>query len=179
MMPGAQVLADAFADDPLMTLFWPDPLRRRQALPYFWESRIASRLRRGLVDTVHDEAGDPACIALWEPEHVESPIAKPFTLLRALGRGLPLALPAVRRIDATRPRTPHLYLAAIGTRPDLQGRGHASALLARRLTEEVPQAFLVSTRFENVAFYERFGFRRGDDLVLDPATTIYPMSRAR
>ncbi|MBH0774881.1 GNAT family N-acetyltransferase [Nocardia bovistercoris] len=176
MTPGAAVLAEAFFDDPLMCLFWPDPARRAKALPYFWESRIASRVERGLVRTDHDERGDLACVALWEPEHVESPIAKPFTLVRALGSALPRTLSAVRRMDAARPSTPHLYLAAIGTRPSLRGRGHAGRLLEREL-ETAGAAFLVCTAAVNIPLYERFGFRRGEDLVLDAATTVYPMSR--
>ncbi|WP_431955371.1 GNAT family N-acetyltransferase [Nocardia lijiangensis] len=177
MTPGSLVLAAAFADDPLMSLFWPDPVRRRKALPHFWDSRIASRHKRGLVDLAHDDAGRIAAVALWEPVGVESPIAKPFTLVWALGRGLPKALPAVRRIDSVRPAEPHLYLAAIGTRPDVQGKGHATDLLDARLASSAERAFLVATRFSNVPFYERFGFTRGEDLHLENGPVLYPMSR--
>ncbi|TQM31947.1 GNAT family N-acetyltransferase [Nocardia bhagyanarayanae] len=179
MTPGSHVLAAAFADDPLMSLFWPDPVRRREALPRFWDSRIASRHRRGLVDLAHDEAGEIAAVALWEPAGVESPIAKPFTLVRALGRGLVKALPAVRRIDATRPAEPHLYLAAIGTRPESQGKGYATGLLEQRLGSDAERVFLVATRFSNVAFYERFGFARDEDLRLPGGPVLYPMTLSR
>ncbi|MEU2252382.1 GNAT family N-acetyltransferase [Nocardia xishanensis] len=179
MTPGSLVLAAAFADDPLMSLFWPDPVRRRKALPHFWDSRIASRHRRGLVDLAHDDAGEIAAVALWEPAGVESPIAKPFTLVRALGLALGTALPAVRRIDATRPAEPHIYLAAIGTRPDSQGKGYATALLESRLGSGAERAFLVATRFANVAFYERFGFARDEDLRLGDGPVLYPMSLSR
>ncbi|MBW0271983.1 hypothetical protein ATM97_15385 [Nocardia sp. MH4] len=173
-MTPAQVLAAAFADDPLMSYVWPDPARRRKALPLLWESRLASRRRHGAVDLAYADDGSVAAVAMWEPPGVESTLAKRITLLRALGRSLPKALPALRSIDGTRPHEPHLYLATIGTRPDRQGRGHAAELIRRRMDSAAGPAFLVATRASNVPFYERFGFR-----VTDPVRVaeveLYPM----
>lgn len=177
-MTPAQVLAAAFADDPLMSYVWPEPARRRKALPLLWESRIASRQRHGTVDLAYAEDGTVAAVAMWEVPGVEAGLAKRLTLLRALGRSLPKALPAIRGIEATRPSEPHLYLATIGTRPDLQGRGYAAELIRRRLADGAEPGFLVATRASNVPFYERFGFR-----VTAPVrvaeVALYPMALTR
>ncbi|MGS2805081.1 GNAT family N-acetyltransferase [Nocardia sp. MW-W600-9] len=177
-MTPAQVLAAAFADDPLMSYVWPDPARRRKALPLLWESRLASRQRHGAVDLAHDDDGTVAAVAMWETPGVESALAKRITLLRALGRSLPRALPALRSIDSTRPHEPHLYLATIGTRPDRQGRGFAAELIRRRLDTGTAPAFLVATRASNVPFYERFGFRVTEPVQV-AEVELYPMGVQR
>ncbi|WP_063053843.1 GNAT family N-acetyltransferase [Nocardia arthritidis] len=179
MEPGAFVLAVAFADDPLMTYFWPASPRRREALPPFWDSRIASRRKNGLVDLAHDAAGNLACVALWEPAHVVAPMAKPVTLLRALGPSAARALAAGRRMEHARPATPHLYLAAIGTLPGAQGSGLASALLERRLSAAGQDCFLISNTRGTVPFYERFGFEPQGELPIGRGPVVYPMMRRK
>jgi GNAT superfamily N-acetyltransferase len=179
MEPGAFVLAAAFADDPLMTYFWPGSPRRRKALPLFWDSRIASRRKNGLVDLAHDAEGNLACVALWEPADVVAPTAKPVTLLRALGPSAARALAAGRRMERARPATPHLYLAAIGTLPGAQGRGLASALLERRLSAAGQDGFLISNTRRTVPFYERFGFEPQAELPIGRGPVVYPMIRRK
>lgn len=177
MEPGAFVLAAAFADDPLMTYFWPRSGRRRKALPLFWESRIASRRKNGLVDLAHDTEGNVICVALWEPAGVVSPMAKPLTLLRALGRSTARALAAAREMERVRPATPHLYLAAVGTLPGAQGRGLATSLLERRLSSAEQPCFLISNSHGTVPFYQRFGFQPQGELAIGHGLVVYPMLR--
>ncbi|MGK8556812.1 GNAT family N-acetyltransferase [Nocardia gipuzkoensis] len=177
MEPGAFVLAAAFADDPLMTYFWPRSARRHKALPLFWESRIASRRKNGLVDLAHDAEGKLAGVALWEPAGVVSPMAKPVILLRALGRSTARAVAAARQMDQARPATPHLYLAAIGTLPGARGRGLATSLLERRLSSAEQPCFLISNSHATVPFYERFGFRPQGELAIGHGPVVYPMLR--
>ncbi|WP_067465789.1 GNAT family N-acetyltransferase [Nocardia amamiensis] len=177
MEPGAFVLAAAFADDPLMIYFWPRSRRRQKALPLFWESRIASRRKNGLVDLAHDAEGNLACVALWEPADVVSPMAKPLTLLRAMGRSAARAVAAARQLDRARPATPHLYLAAIGTLPGAQGRGLATSLLERRLSAAEQPCFLISNSHGTVPFYQRFGFQPQGELAIGHGPVVYPMLR--
>jgi GNAT superfamily N-acetyltransferase len=179
MEPGAFVLAAAFADDPLMTYFRPGSPRRRKALPLFWDSRIASRRKNGLVDLAHDAEGNLACVALWEPADVVAPTAKPVTLPRALGPSAARAPAAGRRMERARPATPHLYLAAIGTLPGAQGRGSASALLERRLSAAGQDGFLISNTRGTVPFYERFGFEPQGELPIGRGPVVYPMIRRK
>ncbi|MGK8522993.1 GNAT family N-acetyltransferase [Nocardia asteroides] len=178
MEAGAHVLAAAFAEDPLMTYFWPDSPRRRKALPWFWASRIASRRRNGLVDLGHDAKGNLVCVALWEPAHVASPTAKPLTLLRALGPSAARALAAGRQMERARPATPHLYLAAIGTLPGARGLGSATALLKRRLAAAEHDCFLISNTSATVPFYKRFGFEPQGELKIGSGPVVFPMLRS-
>ncbi|WP_084482522.1 GNAT family N-acetyltransferase [Nocardia amikacinitolerans] len=85
-------------------------------------------------------------------------------------------------IPASRPGTGaawSIYLAAIGTRPEAQGKGYATGLLQQRLGSDAERVFLVATRFSNVAFYERFGFARDEDLILPGGPVLYPMWLSR
>ncbi|MFR9750172.1 GNAT family N-acetyltransferase [Nocardia sp. 004] len=177
MEPGAFVLAEAFADDPLMSYFWPRTQRRRRALPLFWSSRIASRRRNGLVDLAYDAEGKLACVALWEPAGVVSSMAKPLTLLRATGRGTVRVLAAARQLDQARHGTPQWYLAAIGTLPRAQGRGLAAQLIQRRLPSAGQPCFLIANSRDLVPFYQRFGFEPQGALPIGHGPVVYPMVR--
>ncbi|WP_405165333.1 GNAT family N-acetyltransferase [Nocardia sp. NBC_01499] len=179
MQTGAFVLAAAFAEDPLMTYFWQRPALRQHALPLFWDSRIASRTETGMVDSMCDEDGNIVSVALWEPAGVVASIAKPFTLFRALKGSLPRALAASRQIEDVRPETPHLYLAAVGTRPDAQRKGFASSLLEQRLASSVEPCFLISHSRADLRFYERFGFVQQGELAIDHGPVVYPMLLSR
>ncbi|GAB2707653.1 GNAT family N-acetyltransferase [Nocardia thraciensis] len=173
--PEARVLAAAFADDPLMAHIWPRSARRHRVLADFWETRIEARRRRGLVDISRD-GEDVVAVALWEPPNVVAPLVEPVALLRTLGTAVPRAVRAIRLIDAARPQTPHLYLGAVGTLPEYQGRGYATALIRRRLAEFRADGFLVSNTVDTVPFYEGLGFRRDGEIAIGRGPTVFPMS---
>ncbi|MEU7146244.1 GNAT family N-acetyltransferase [Nocardia sp. NPDC046473] len=179
MQTGAFVLAAAFAEDPLMTYLWPRPAMREHALPGFWDSRIASRAETGMVDSACDYDGNIVSVALWEPAGIVSSIAKPFSLLRALKGHLPRALAASRQMEDARPDVPHLYLAAVGTRPDSQRQGFASSLLEQRLASSVEPCFVVCNSRTTLPFYERFGFVQQGELTIDHGPVVYPMLLSR
>lgn len=179
MQTGAFVLAAAFAEDPLMTYLWPRPAIRQQALPSFWDSRIASRAETGMVDSACDENGNIVSVALWEPAGIVSSIAKPFSLFRTLKGSLPRALAASRQMEDIRPATPHLYLAAVGTHPDAQRRGFASSLLEQRLATSAEPCFVVSNTRTGLSFYQRFGFVQQGELPIDHGPVVYPMLLSR
>jgi ribosomal protein S18 acetylase RimI-like enzyme len=63
------------------------------------------------------------------------------------------------------PPEPLLYLSHIGVVPERQGQGLGTALMLDGLTAQgqgVP-AWLETSRADNVAYYERFGFRTVED----------------
>ena len=65
-------------------------------------------------------------------------------------------------VEKLLPEQPHWYLQSIGTDPDFQRRGLASALLTpvlERCDAERMPAYLETLKARNVAIYERFGFR--------------------
>ncbi|GAB4590214.1 GNAT family N-acetyltransferase [Nocardia sp. IFM 10818] len=162
----ATVLAEAFADDPLMSAIWPDQTRRHRALPgYFKASLRHFHLPAGGVQLATDRDGHIGAVAVWDPPgHWD----QPFThTLRALPDLLPalrtraLAAISVRsELDTHHPHQPqHWYLANLGTTQRHRGQGYAAALLADRATTAPDLGqYLVCTRAENVSYYERFGF---------------------
>ncbi|MFI9506892.1 hypothetical protein [Nocardia sp. NPDC052566] len=176
MTPEALVLAEAFADDPLMTYFWPRVERRRRALPLFWESRVEARRRGGIVDTVSDGEGVVG-VVLWELPGVASPMARPFSLIRALGAAAPRAVAASRRIEGLRPETPHLYLAVGGRLPRARGKGLVSELVAARLEASDTDIFVVATNPMSAALAQRLGFQPTNELVLDDGVIMKGMLR--
>ncbi|MFI5776670.1 hypothetical protein [Nocardia sp. NPDC051570] len=176
MTPEARILAEAFMDDPLMTYFWPRPERRQRALPHFWHSRVESRRRYGIVDTTSDNDG-LVSVVLWERAGVTTPIAKPFSLFRALGTALPRALAASRQIESLRPRTPHLYIAAGGTLPRAHGKGLISELVTSRIETSDVDVFLVATNPKSAALGEHLGFRTTKELTIGDHTVMKAMLR--
>jgi GNAT superfamily N-acetyltransferase len=83
-------------------------------------------------------------------------------LTELLGEHAPSRLRAFGEIVAAAPSDRHWYLAAIGTRPEGQGRGMGSEVLARgleRCDEQGLPSYLDSTNPRNVGFYARHGFR--------------------
>lgn len=158
-----------------MTYIWPRRVAREQALPVFWESRIASRADTGMVDSACDADGNVVSVVLWEPPGIVTSIAKPFDQLRALKGSLPRALAAARQMEDVRPAAPHLYLAAVGTHPDSQRRGFATSLLEQRLADSAEPCFLICNTRAALPFYERFGFIQQPELPIDHGPVVYPM----
>ncbi|MEV6769308.1 hypothetical protein AB0N05_11860 [Nocardia sp. NPDC051030] len=176
MTPEARVLAEAFMDDPLMAYFWPEPERRRQALPLFWHSRVEARRRGGIVDTASDSEG-VTTVLLWERSGVRVPMAKPLSLIRALGSAAPRALITSRRIESLRPTTPHLYLAVGAAVPRARGKGLTSEMVRARIDNADTDVFVVATNPTSAAMAEHAGFRETQNLVLGNGTTLRGMLR--
>lgn len=163
-------------DDPLMAYFWPDPARRRRALPHFWHSRVEARRRNGFVDTASD--GDEiASVVLWERAGVVSPMAEPFSLIRALGAAIPRALAVSRRLDSLRPETPHLYLACGGALPAARGKGLTANMVRARIDRSDVDIFLIATNETSVVLAEYGGFRPTSELVVNRDTVLKGMLR--
>ncbi|MGH2905581.1 MAG: GNAT family N-acetyltransferase, partial [Solirubrobacterales bacterium] len=101
---------------------------------------------------------------------------QPRLLLRApmVGWGM---LGAERRHP---PGPDHFYLAALGVSPAAQGKGLGSALIEPVLEtcdrDGVP-AYLEASKFENIAYYARHGFRQTGEIRLPRGPIVYPMWR--
>ncbi len=158
----ADILADAFADDPVMN--WVIPAN--QLYPDFFRLIIERIfLPRGLV---HLEKGERGA-ALWLPPGEKFDIPPGFgiagLMLRLLLRKGPvplLRMPQQARIfDRHHPREPHYHLLFVGCRQAEQGRGLGSALLKRgtRLCDEQRMpAYLESSSERSMSLYRRHGF---------------------
>lgn len=125
---------------------------------------VAGRLRQGHVYTTDDCAG----AALWAPPGLWRPSwsrllreAPPMARLTGVG-GARRGVGLLRATEKSHPKAPHWYLAVLGTHPDHQGRGVASALMGpvlERCDLDGTGAYLESSNPANLAFYEGHGFR--------------------
>jgi ribosomal protein S18 acetylase RimI-like enzyme len=183
----AEVLAAAFADDPLMAQIWPESAERKRSLPLYFRTSLRSHhLAGGGVDIAVGRDGEAASVAVWDPPNhwrqsaVSTLRAAPH-LLQALGTRALAALKIRRALEHHHPKPAHWYLVNIGTRPADGGLGFAGALLDTRLAvcdETQMPAYLVCTREENISLYEKYGFRVTEAFAL-PASgpTMWSMWR--
>lgn len=179
----AESLALAFQDDPLIRwLFGADPPRPMRYSRPFFAREGARHLRHHEVYTLDGTPG----AAYWDPPgHWKT---KPLDILRSSPsmlsgiRGRTLnALRGLGRMEAAHAKHPdHYYLAVLGTRPDRQGSGLGSALLAPVLEHcdrEGVGAYLESSKEANIPFYRRHGFEVVEELEFPSGPTIWPMWR--
>lgn len=181
-----EVLADAFAEDPVFAWLIPPRLGGRDhRLRTFFTSMSRSYLRRGKPCYL---TGDASAAALWARpgswampvsqvilEAAPSALALRRRVFRALGTQL-----QIERLHVSQ-STPHWYLGYLGARSDRQGQGLGSQMLREVLdradTDGVP-AYLESSSERNLSLYERNGFRVVGDLrALGHGPTIWRMWR--
>jgi ribosomal protein S18 acetylase RimI-like enzyme len=166
----AEVLAEAFIDDPVARGILPVETDRQRRLAHLFTAVLRSGPGpRGIVDVARQEGDERIVgVAAWE-----APDAPRGALRRELGQlplflkafgpaGLPRAMMMEHRLQRHRPAVPHWYLADIGVSLSTRGLGVGSALLRTRLNAidqvELP-AYLESSTPENRRLYARFGFR--------------------
>ncbi len=177
-----EVLADAFADDPVFVYMLPPDLRRREArLRGFFHLEVPRSERLGGAWKTADGAG----AAIWYPPDqwrasTWEALRQAPAVLRVFGRQLPLASRALTTMQAHHPQQPHWYLYYLATVPGRQGTGIGSALLRpilRRCDEEGSPAYLEATSERNRALYRRHGFEDRDEYVLPNGPPLYRMWR--
>jgi ribosomal protein S18 acetylase RimI-like enzyme len=123
-------------------------------------------VRRGWVRIAAEGAG----IAVWIPpeareEHDAIGPAPPGGEAEILGDNAEHWAAFWGWVGEHEPPEPLLYLSHIGVVPERQGQGLGTALMLDGLTAQgqgVP-AWLETSRADNVAYYERFGFRTVED----------------
>ena len=140
--PLAASLARAFFDDPVMSFLIPhEPSRRRRIAEYFEVALTVQHLPHGGCYTDTDRAGG----ALWDPPdqwklRFGQIVRASPKMIAAFGLHVPRALRVLSTIERQHPRTPHWYLAVLGTDPIHQGKGIGSALLAPSSTAAIARA---------------------------------------
>ena len=162
----AEVLADAFHDDPVMSWLVPDARRRPAALLAFFGFETEHVALHHDVSLVAGRGVAPEGAALvLPPGHWRAPFGRQVRHSAAfLGmfRGrLPHALGLQMRMERMHPRDPHYYLPAIGVAREAQGSGIGSELLAelgRRCDRERVPAYLEASSPDNARLYRRHGF---------------------
>lgn len=153
-------LLAAFHDDPAWDYITCG--RRDSVAPLFAATLFDSRVARGTV-WVADEG---RAAALWEWRDVGSgphdDDAAWSRYREQAGEDAWYRLEAYEKaLDAMRPTPPYWYLGVLGTHPDAQGRGLATAVIAPVLEladHEHLDCWLETSKPDNLGFYERRGF---------------------
>lgn len=183
-LPGiANALSLAFHDDPIMQwLFGDDHPRPMLYSERFFAHEGARHLRHEHVFTVDGTPG----AAYWDPPGHWKTKARDILrlaplMVRGMGSRTIKALRGLSRMEAFHAQQPeHFYLAVLGTRPDRQGEGVGSALMApvlERCDVEGVGAYLESSKESNIPFYRRHGFEVLGEVTFPSGPTIWPMWR--
>ncbi len=173
----AAVLADAFAADPLMVYYLPDPARRARVSPGMMLASLRYCHRYGEIWTTPDLEG----VACWLPPRETN--LRLAGLIRAGFGVVSLAMgwhalwrmlrseSQVDHMHAANLPEPHWYLMLLGVAPACAGRGIGGRLLAHKLEQvraaNLP-AYLETNLGSNVDFYRKRGFRVLDEDELAP-----------
>ncbi len=181
----AEVLASAFADDPLMAWMFTDATKAAIHRRQFFEIGARSGIEGGHAHVLVED-GEVVAAAVWS-----GPGRQLYggrfgeqvgVLVRAaegeraaqIGEGL---APMIE----LRPEEPHFYLGLLGVTAQRRGSGLGARLLAASL--EVVDRFgavahLESSNPRNVSLYEREGFEVVAELEMPGGPVVRPMTRA-
>jgi ribosomal protein S18 acetylase RimI-like enzyme len=177
----ATTLTRAFAEDPVSRWLLA-PLRNPESAR---DSMFRRYVRSYHRDAVVTTAGGTRGVALWGPPGYRMPsprhaVLDALAMLKDLGtRGI-FAARMYEAMVSHRPRSPHWYLAVIGTAPEARGKGLGSALLRERLAlcdrDRVP-AYLESSNRANLPVYLRHGFEILREFHYRDSPTLWLMQR--
>jgi GNAT superfamily N-acetyltransferase len=180
----ADTIVLAFHNDPVWSWAFPDAEQRPAQFRRWWPLFVASALPHGWVWM----APRAATIAVWVPPGAPelSPEAErgiPPLLDELVGARAPVVLEGLLRFEAAHPHDePHYYLSFVATHDDHRGKGIGERLLAQNLElidAEHRPAYLESSNPDNLARYERLGFRAcGEFAIGDGGPVLTTMWRA-
>ena len=179
-------LARAFYDDPVMIWLLPNEQARTEHLYRLFATMTRHHhLARGGVEVACDGPGIGAA-ALWDPpnqwqETRRGQLAMTPTFIRVFGLRSMRGRAVQELMKRVHPEEPHWYLGVVGSDPSVRGKGFGQVLMRSRLdrvdAEHAP-AYLESTKHQNIAYYQRFGFEVTGEIVLpDGGPTMWPMWR--
>lgn len=159
-----QILAEAFADDPVST--WISPETSSWLPSYFHVLNTHFFLPRGQVYLTNDGSG----AALWLPPGRTMRAFPPLRSLELLWksyfasgvRSVLRSMITAIYFDIYHISEPHYYLHVIGVRKNCAGKGVGTSLLQEvldRCDREGVPAYLENSNFRNLDFYQKCGFR--------------------
>jgi GNAT superfamily N-acetyltransferase len=177
----SHVIADAFSDLPPSQWLISDPDARRQLFPAYFRIYLDHALANGVICTTPDL--DAA--ALWIPvgQHPPEPAPDYPERLRAATIGWTRRFQAFdAALDRRHPAgQPHQHLAILAVRPDRQGQGIGTALLAschQALDRTGTPAYLEAADQRNRRLYLKHGYTdQGRPIGLPDGPPMYPMMR--
>ena len=178
----AGTLAAAFFDDPVLGWLLPDERGRPVTLRRFFTLALRYMgFARGSVWTCEAHVGAAICTppGKWElPARVALTQGPAFW--RAFGRRLPVATALQAKMELRHERRPHWYVLAVGVRPERQGEGLGSALLAPMLEQcdrDGVLAYLEASSERSAALYERLGFEHVGEMRFAGSPPLWKMLR--
>ena len=129
----ADMLARAFHEDPIVDWVFRD----EQVRPKYTRRFFAGRARVLIGQREIYTADDGAAAAMWaRPDEWRDPPLRALKelaiLVPGVGRRAMNVMRGLVRVEAHHPKPPHWYLAVLGTEPDRQGEGLATAAAPRR-----------------------------------------------
>ena len=165
----SEVLTQAFHDDPMWTIIFPEKEERTRSLGWLWEALVGYCLVYGEVYTTSQVKGAACWLApgnteqtLWRSLRTGLGFVRAVMKFEADSRGR--FMNVMNYADAEHKRlmkTPHWYLWALGVEPNSQGQGVGGRLiqpvLARADAEGLP-CYLETETEGNVVFYQKRGF---------------------
>jgi GNAT superfamily N-acetyltransferase len=173
----ADTLALAFYNDPVVMWCVEDGSRRRQLSPAFFKAVAESYLAYDQTYAVDEGVST----ALWAPPGAADDEQLPPVLGEILQDDAERLFEVFGLLAENHPVAPHHYLFLLGTRPQWQGRGLGSALMApvlQRCDRDRVPAYLEATSERNVPLYLRHGFEVTAEIQIPGGPTIWPMWRA-
>jgi ribosomal protein S18 acetylase RimI-like enzyme len=178
----AEVLGEAFADDPLYAWLQPDPDRRPALLHDVFTFILGRGLEQGEVRATADLDG----VAIWTAPGVElvdlEGAERYLEMLRAhIGDRVGDVVSGMAALERHRPAEPHAALHSLAVRSSRRGAGLGRdlvrPLLARCDATGVP-VWLDATNPRSIPFYRRLGFCiAGEELVPGGGPIVCAMVR--
>jgi len=173
----AETLALAFYDDPVVSWCVEDGARRRQLNPAVFGAVAKSFLAHDETYTVDQGVST----ALWAPPGAADDEELPPVLGEILEQDAERLFEVFGLMAQTHPVEPHYYLSLLGTRPESQGHGLGSSLMApvlERCDRDRVPAYLEATSERNVPLYLRHGFEVTAEIQIPGGPKMWPMWRA-
>jgi ribosomal protein S18 acetylase RimI-like enzyme len=186
----SRALGRAFYDDPVSIWIMPDDTVRAAHLSKFFASVTRHHHLAGGGVEVACDGPIVGAAALWDPPGRWKQSARAQLMMLPsfiFGFGPRLTTSSklgalLEQMKQQHPEEPHWYLAVLGSDTVVRGKGYGHALMQSRLdrvdAEHAP-AYLESSKYANIAYYQRFGFEVTGEIVLpDNGPTLWPMWRA-
>ncbi|MFI0237419.1 GNAT family N-acetyltransferase [Streptomyces sp. NPDC016845] len=178
------LLDEAFMDDPVSRWVFPEEERRRARHAYLMGAFTDATFADGYIDL----AEDGTAVALWMDvpeaagEDQEEGVDGAAQVRAAVDPDNERVEQIARLTEAAHPTgRAHVYLWMIGVRPERQGEGLGTALMApvlERCDREGLPAYLEASNARSRALYERLGFVfTGTAVDLPDGPSLWPMWR--
>ncbi len=178
----AELLARAFARDPVLTAFVGEGTKQTARMTRYFE------LECGLAFSGYGEVwldADRLGAAMWRrpggyPEPLSAQLRMLPKYLRLFPRQFLRASRGLNMLARIHPPEPHWYLFAVGVVPEATGQGRGSALLEpvlQRCDDEQLLAYLEASSEDNARLYTRLGFEPRDEVEVLPGVRVRPMWR--